>query len=1370
MDTALMQGVKKFFNMQKDDEKLVDPYVLFQFCGKENRTSTKYKTDCPEFKEILRLPFKFPSMCQRVKFQIFDWDRLTDDDCIATSFLTLQSISGQGEEGFLPTYGPCWLNFFGSPREFSELPDEYDDLNMGKGEGVAYRGRLLVELQSKLGEEIDKELDEIRPDELIRVQPYLSRSKYKLFACFYEATMVSDVDGPIEFEVSIGNYGNMMDESVAPSNTPPCNAVYDGSNYYYLPWSGEKPCVCVESYWEDIAFRLEPLNALLRIIDSLEIKIAEIEHMITAKEPKVERASALFSLLDQLIADCSNGVPTLKGKANKLDEKRRRERKYELSSIVREASELKEKATNVEAALSEVNGYLQRLQDIAEEPQNSLPDVIIWMVSGSTRIAYHRIPAYEVMFSPREDACGKHCGKTIEIEMKYPGKKALEIGDHPELPAMVRVELWFGLEKHQSNWTAREKSEGDFAVLAETYENEMKLGFWTKTALTRPDFSNSSGELPLAKESFQAPEGWEFHGDWYIAPEMSLMFDRDSGHKTFLEDAFENEARMIPGGNWRPASSPWENVQGNKIDDKDKISCPEGWEWTGNWQVDNNRAVDDKGWEYAVDVSFGVYGAIQRAYHLVRRRRWVRERLLKNPKMIIKQKELKEFEKEGWEYAPIFTAKFHHKERKIDLVRRRRWHRKMVAKGEKGTKVSMPPVCLLEIDGEENRKSCLRSIPRMFVTYEQPHKYQLWAYIYQARDLLAMDESGMNDAYARVVFCKQSAVTEVLTQTLCPTWDQTLIFDEIEIHECVENVAKNPPSVVVELFDRDSVGKDGFLGRCIMSPLVRLKGHQLPEPSLQWFKITRGQEDAGELLAACELFLDEGADLPFTPPMRGELFAVRSGVRPKLQRSAIEVLCWGVRNMKKFQLSSVTSPSIEFECAGVAVQSEVIKDTKKNPNFEKPVLTRMIVNLPMEEIYMPALNIRVRDNRTFGRRPIVGVHSMRTVQKYRCETPRAIEDVDALPQKAEALNLQPRDDSGTADPYLRVTLGKQKFDDEDNYKPYTLNPVFGRLFEMTAVIPIVKDLKIAVVDYDIIGRDDVIGETTIDLEQRVLSRHRATVGCAKCYSKAGPDKWRDIRKPRTILKDWCLMHNKPLPEYNDEPCSVMLDGTVYTLSQFGKYKPLYEMVSFRFYLTAPSYVLRVIIWNTKDVIMQETSITGEKMSDIYVKGWIDGIDESQETDVHYRSMDGEGNFNWRFVFPFNYIPTEKKLVVSEKKNFWSLDETRDKLTPRLMIQIWDNDLGFASDDFLGTLQLDLTALIKPATNARSCKIPDATNPAPTLDLFKQKRCYGWWSTSSLQTGTLRDTVGTLQNTVGVAGSSLDAPKKRAQRKTALAQL
>ena len=33
------------------------------------------------------------------------------------------------------------------------------------------------------------------------------------------------------------------------------------------------------------------------------------------------------------------------------------------------------------------------------------------------------------------------------------------------------------------------------------------------------------------------------------------------------------------------------------------------------------------------------------------------------------------------------------------------------------------------------------------------------------------------------------------------------------------------------------------------------------------------------------------------------------------------------------------------------------------------------------------------------------------------------------------------------------------------------------------------------------------------------------------------------------------------------------------------------------------YILRIVVWNTEDVTLEETSrVTGEKMSDIYVKG------------------------------------------------------------------------------------------------------------------------------------------------------------------------
>ena len=57
------------------------------------------------------------------------------------------------------------------------------------------------------------------------------------------------------------------------------------------------------------------------------------------------------------------------------------------------------------------------------------------------------------------------------------------------------------------------------------------------------------------------------------------------------------------------------------------------------------------------------------------------------------------------------------------------------------------------------------------------------------------------------------------------------------------------------------------------------------------------------------------------------------------------------------------------------------------------------------------------------------------------------------------------------------------------------------MFEFTATIPVVKDLKIAVMDYDFMGRDDLIGETQIDLEQRMLSRHFAMCGCSETYCK-----------------------------------------------------------------------------------------------------------------------------------------------------------------------------------------------------------------------------------------------------------------------------
>ena len=54
-------------------------------------------------------------------------------------------------------------------------------------------------------------------------------------------------------------------------------------------------------------------------------------------------------------------------------------------------------------------------------------------------------------------------------------------------------------------------------------------------------------------------------------------------------------------------------------------------------------------------------------------------------------------------------------------------------------------------------------------------------------------------------FGNSSQATEILMQTLCPTWDQTLIFENVPIYGNTEGVQDDPPHIVLEFFDRDAV-------------------------------------------------------------------------------------------------------------------------------------------------------------------------------------------------------------------------------------------------------------------------------------------------------------------------------------------------------------------------------------------------------------------------------------------------------------------------------------------------------------------------------------------------------------------------------------
>lgn len=60
------------------------------------------------------------------------------------------------------------------------------------------------------------------------------------------------------------------------------------------------------------------------------------------------------------------------------------------------------------------------------------------------------------------------------------------------------------------------------------------------------------------------------------------------------------------------------------------------------------------------------------------------------------------------------------------------------------------------------------------------------------------------DPYAIVSFLHQSQKTVTVRNTLNPTWDQTLIFFEVEIFGDPEVTMASPPNIVVELYDQDT--------------------------------------------------------------------------------------------------------------------------------------------------------------------------------------------------------------------------------------------------------------------------------------------------------------------------------------------------------------------------------------------------------------------------------------------------------------------------------------------------------------------------------------------------------------------------------------
>ncbi|XP_037541805.1 otoferlin [Nematolebias whitei] len=1451
MNTSIMANVKKAFIGENRD--LVDPYVQVQFAGQKGKTSVQKSSYEPIWNEQVIFTELFPPLCKRIKVQIRDSDKVTDV-AIGTHFIDLRKISNDGDKGFLPTLGPAWVNMYGSTRHYT-LMDEHQDLNDGLGEGVSFRARLLISVAVEI-------LDTVSPDIISSTEVQMESvsnisesatgkmEEFFLFGSFLEATMIDRKisDKPISFEITIGNYGNQIDgvsksstakkrkkdgenedeeneliqnssedeaeedsNITSVSSTPPMKPFITDRNYFHLPYFEKKPCVYIKSWWQDQRRRLYNSNMMDKIADKLEEGLNDVQEIIKTEKAFPERR--LRGVLEELSVGCSKYVTLANKDVNqagrtKLDRERLKSCMREMDSMGQQARQIRTqvKKNTVRDKLKLAQNFLQRLRFLADEPQHSIPDVFIWMMSNNKRIAYARIPSKDILYSIVDEETGKDCGKVKAVFLKLPGKKG------------------FG----PAGWTVQAK---------------LELYLWLGLNKQRKDFLSG---LPNGFEEIKA-------------------------------------AKMGPS---------------------------------------------------------------------------------------------------------------------------------------------------------------LHSLPPVSLVYNMKQVFQLRAHMYQARSLFAADSSGLSDPFARVFFSTHSQVTEVLSETLCPTWDQLLVFDDVELFGEASELRDDPPIIVVELYDQDTVGKAEYIGRTFAKPTIKMcDEHYGPPrfpPQLEYYQIYRGNCTAGELLAAFELLqIGQGgrADLPPlegpTDSEHGPIIPVPLGIRPILSRYRIEVLFWGLRDLKRINLAQVDRPRVDIECAGRGVQSALIQNYKKNPNFST-LVKWFEVDLPENELLHPPLNIRVVDCRAFGRYILVGSHAVTSLRRYIYSPPDktsnnwanagdvivsledeppmrkmdtvvkldamsdAVVKVDMIEEESDkekkkkkkkkkggaeeeeetdervldwwskyfasietlketlraqeaaqaeaeeredfeiaveaadnrpddpllrgskmkdkikekksskdkkkghtadgsekrpvkpkvdelkvynkeleneygnfedwlhtfnlyrgkagdddehtldddrivgrfkgslcmyklplsqeitreagfdpnmgmfqsiphndpinvlvrvyvvrATDLHPADINGKADPYVVIKLGKSEIKDKENYISKQLNPVFGKSFDIEATFPMESMLTVSVYDWDLVGTDDLIGETKIDLENRFYSKFRATCGISSNYSVHGYNVWRDPMKPSQILAKLCkdgkidgphygpggkvkvanrifmgpteIEDENGLKKQTEEHLALVVLNHWEEIPRVGcklvpehaETRPLLnpdkpgieqgriEMWVDMFPMDMPApgpaidisprkpkkYELRVIIWNTDEVILEDDDyFTGEKSSDIFVRGWLKGQQEDkQDTDVHYHSLTGEGNFNWRFVFPFDYLVAEEKIVISKKESMFSWDETEYKIPPRLTLQVWDAD-HFSADDFLGAIELDLNRFPRGAKTAKQCSLNMIRNEQelPTISIFKQKRVKGWW--------------------------------------------
>ncbi|ELU05062.1 hypothetical protein CAPTEDRAFT_184805 [Capitella teleta] len=1408
----------------------VDAYVKVSFVGHIGKTSSK-KSYNPDWKEILTFTDMFPPLCNRIKIQICDSDPIKDDP-IGTHFIELSQIMDPGgdTDGILPSFGPSFINFYGSPRRYN-IQGGSDELNEGLGEGSAYRGRLLMQLTTTILDAESGGVSSVSREKLLRTggqSDFKPRKELILFATLFEAAMINGefANKSVYFEISIGKYGNTIDskgraklfektddeesdeeeessrilkerkeeedELFKFSSTPAQNAISIDNTYCYMPWKEEKPCLFVGALFEDERKRLYHSNMIQGMSDKMEEGLEDTGQMIkNDHELSHRRLRGVIEEFEHGLDDYMRHAPLLgvgagAGKTN-LDRHRLNFCKNSLDKFKQQVKKIRKsvKPANVRDKYYEMKRIAGKVRRMARDPQHGLPDVFLWMIVEKKRVAYYRFPARSLLNATTDDQRGRHCGEMQTIFLRKPGMKGLGSTGWA-MQAKLQVLLWLGeRDKNGSN---------------PKYLQNLPPGYECKYTMYQ--------DQSPPPTSIVYPQSHKFELRAFVFCARSLIGSDNSG----LSDPF---ARIIVGNQCKTTQVAFETLSPR-------------WEETFVFKdlVFNGPLEEIQKSPPIVIVEFYDHDMVGDPEYL--------GRCIIHPKVKV-------------ENEPYCAPEWPAQPEWWDVYRGTSLSGEMLAcfellHGDTSDAPVLPDP--IPIDPRNPQLTLLR-IPPMIMPPISTYRIEVlfWGVRDFKRQLLSSVSRPRIDVEVAGKILRSRRIESLGRHS---NFEEPLQYFDLDMPD---NEMWWPP-LTIRCVDCKNFGRENLVGTCTVNFLanyvfVPLEERQrVAEESRQ--QLLKERYETSEKSAADNMSIKSGQPSHLVASDNKTLLSVKTNGGAADTRSIrsghVSIAMGDVPNVdikstrgSVMHLSPVPegqedSKSLDWwskyyvkkrrqeEEADALSGKKKKKKKKKKIKIKNPkesaskfkFYEHELENIPefggFEELLHTFDLLKGKKTndeeedcaRLSGKFKTKGsLEAIKAKPKINLKLAPEIPfhksyDLHVRVYVIRAFDLHPADLNGKSDPYLIVKCGRHVTNDKANRIMNMLNPCFGKLFEFNVTFPVDSMLRVQVMDYDKLSADDIIGETVIDLENRILSKHRPRCGIQQQYDTFGYNQWRDCIQPTAIVERLCKDVKMQNPDYRRD--SVYIAGRIYYAegeieNDAGEMIPTRELLAMEILkhwdeipggcklvpehvetrvlynpdkpgieqgrlemwvdifpkdLPMPSvtiditprlpisYELRIIIWNTDDVILEDKNVlTGEMSSDIFVRGYLKGPAlDGQQTDIHYRSLTGEGNFNWRFVFPFDYLKAEEKAVYTIKEGVFDASETEQKIPPQITLQVWDADI-VSSDDFLGSVVLDMNRIPKPAKNLKNCslKMLKKDGSVPTLNLFKNKRCKGWWPMS-----------------------------------------